>query len=155
MQLIIKMLTGYRIIVEIYKSQTILDLKTKIFNQEEIPISRQRIICTAKSTSDLEENLTIDECNFTPESDIFCILKIQEPKIFDIQMTVSETLGSLYDKIMELIKLEPIPKYRQNNPSVTMPDIDINKTLSEYGWTPNSEYKIWDSNNDRTFIVHT
>ena len=73
MQIFIKTLTGKTIRLRVLPSDTILSVKTKIEERENILTDRQRLVFHSRQ---LEDNQTLKDCDIKNESTLHLVLRL-------------------------------------------------------------------------------
>ena len=76
MQLFVKTLTGKTITIEVEPSDTILTMKEKIYEKENIPVDQQRLILCGKS---LENDKLVSDFELQKQSAIHIVLRPTNP----------------------------------------------------------------------------
>ena len=74
MQLIAKFLTGKHITLNVDSSDTIEDLKVKIYDNEGLPVSEQRIVYLGRLT---EDGRTLADYDITDEKTVYVIQRLR------------------------------------------------------------------------------
>ena len=131
----VKTLTGKSITLAVKPTDSILDVKTKIYNKEGIPPDRQRFVFAGRL---LDDSHTVSDYNLRKESTLQLVLKrrdticikinFENPITFSVEFYPNDTVKNLKAKIQDK---EGIPPGKQHLTFVGR-ELEEGQTLSYY-----------------------